>query len=223
MTEAEWLSGIDAYALSAHIEKGSARKLRLFSAACARHVPAELIDDDCRRLIDASVASAEDLIAPAARRKIEKAVWNLAKQHEDAWRAALHAEDWTNVAYRRYKANSACGMTSQANRGMMRFAANEAVDAAADPEAEKWYQCQLLRDIYGNPFQPIVFESSWGSAEAVELATDIFATWDPANFPRLAKALQHAGCDQAEILKHCRGKGPHVHGCWVIDLILEKK
>jgi hypothetical protein len=38
----------------------------------------------------------------------------------------------------------------------------------------------------------------------------------------LADALEDAGCDNAEILGHLRGPGPHVRGCWVVDLILGK-
>jgi len=38
--------------------------------------------------------------------------------------------------------------------------------------------------------------------------------------PVLADALMDAGCDNDEILNHCRGDGPHVRGCWVVDLVL---
>jgi hypothetical protein len=31
--------------------------------------------------------------------------------------------------------------------------------------------------------------------------------------PILANALEEAGCADADILDHCRGPGPHVHGC----------
>ncbi len=41
--------------------------------------------------------------------------------------------------------------------------------------------------------------------------------------PILADALEDAGCDNAEILAHCRGGGEHVRGCWVVDLILGKE
>ena len=41
--------------------------------------------------------------------------------------------------------------------------------------------------------------------------------------PNLADALMDAGCDGEEIINHCRGDGPHVRGCWVVDLILDKK
>ena len=38
--------------------------------------------------------------------------------------------------------------------------------------------------------------------------------------PILADALQDAGCDTPDILNHCRGPGPHMRGCWVVDLVL---
>ena len=41
--------------------------------------------------------------------------------------------------------------------------------------------------------------------------------------PILADALEDAGCDNADVLAHCRGEGPHVRGCWVVDLILGKQ
>ena len=50
--------------------------------------------------------------------------------------------------------------------------------------------------------------------------------WDTphvgSRMPILADALQDAGCDNEDILSHCRSEGPHVRGCWVVDLILGK-
>jgi hypothetical protein len=43
------------------------------------------------------------------------------------------------------------------------------------------------------------------------------------DLPFLADALEEAGCDNADILNHCRGPGPHVRGCWVVDLLLGKE
>jgi hypothetical protein len=40
--------------------------------------------------------------------------------------------------------------------------------------------------------------------------------------PIIADALEDAGCDSADVLDHCRGSGPHVRGCWVVDLVLGK-
>jgi hypothetical protein len=41
--------------------------------------------------------------------------------------------------------------------------------------------------------------------------------------PELADALAEAGCNNPDILSHCRGPGPHVRGCWVVDLVLGKE
>jgi hypothetical protein len=41
--------------------------------------------------------------------------------------------------------------------------------------------------------------------------------------PILADALEEAGCDNRDILAHCRQPTEHVRGCWVVDLLLDKK
>jgi hypothetical protein len=40
------------------------------------------------------------------------------------------------------------------------------------------------------------------------------------DLPVLADALEDAGCTDADILGHCRAGGPHLRGCWVLDLLL---
>jgi len=40
--------------------------------------------------------------------------------------------------------------------------------------------------------------------------------------PELAAALEANGCRDADLLDHLRGPGPHVRGCWVLDLVLGK-
>ena len=40
--------------------------------------------------------------------------------------------------------------------------------------------------------------------------------------PLLADLLEEAGCP-AEVSAHCRGPGPHVRGCWVVDLLLGQR
>ncbi|WP_232069797.1 hypothetical protein [Gemmata massiliana] len=55
------------------------------------------------------------------------------------------------------------------------------------------------------------------------LAQQVYESRDFSAMPILADALQDAGCDNIDILDHCRGSGPHVRGCWVVDLILGKE
>lgn len=46
---------------------------------------------------------------------------------------------------------------------------------------------------------------------------------DSARLAVLSDALEEAGCDDAEILSHLRSPGPHVRGCWALDLVLGKE
>ena len=39
----------------------------------------------------------------------------------------------------------------------------------------------------------------------------------------MGHTLQQAGCDNETILAHCNRLGPHVKGCWVVDLVLGKE
>jgi hypothetical protein len=78
----------------------------------------------------------------------------------------------------------------------------------------------FLRDIFGNPFRPVTFDPSWRSEPAVALAHTAYDTRNFTLLPILADALEEAGCDHPDVLTHCRGDGPHVRGCWVLDGVL---
>ena len=64
--------------------------------------------------------------------------------------------------------------------------------------------------------------AAWNDATVVKLAQGIYDDRAFERLPVLADALEDAGCDNADILAHCRGPGPHVRGCWVVDLLLGK-
>jgi hypothetical protein len=80
-----------------------------------------------------------------------------------------------------------------------------------------------VRDLFGNPFQPAPFSAAWRTGTALALAGQMYHTRDFSAMPILADALQDAGCDNTDILAHCRGEGLHVRGCWVVDLVLGKE
>jgi hypothetical protein len=85
----------------------------------------------------------------------------------------------------------------------------------------------LLRDIFGNPFRrsppipPAV--SSWNDRLVPRLAAAIYDERRFGDLSILADALPDAGCDDKYMIAHCRGEGPHVPGCWSLDLILGKE
>jgi hypothetical protein len=69
----------------------------------------------------------------------------------------------------------------------------------------------------------VVLDPAWRTPTVVELAQAIKRDAAFDRLPILADALQDAGCDNAEILNHCRSGGEHVRGCWVVDLLLDRK
>jgi hypothetical protein len=102
------------------------------------------------------------------------------------------------------------------------WSAVKAARAVGEGEKEA-VQCELVRDIFGNPFRRVVFSSEWRTDTVVSLAKQMYDSRDFGAMPILADALQDAGCDSDDILSHCRGDGPHVRGCWVVDLVLGKE
>ncbi len=91
---------------------------------------------------------------------------------------------------------------------------------------EKAAQADLLRDIVGNPFRPRpafdLFWLGWHAGLIPAMAQRIHDERRFEDLPVLADALEEAGCDNERILAHCRGPGPHVRGCWLVDLLLGK-
>jgi hypothetical protein len=93
-----------------------------------------------------------------------------------------------------------------------------------DPHPERYKQIALLYDIVGNPFRPAAFDPNWLTSIVVALARRAYQSRDWSVMPILADALQDAGCDNEELLNHCRDTSlTHVRGCWVVDRILEKE
>ncbi|OAI47607.1 hypothetical protein AYO44_01645 [Planctomycetaceae bacterium SCGC AG-212-F19] len=82
---------------------------------------------------------------------------------------------------------------------------------------------KLLRDLFGNPFRMVTMDRRWSTANVVSLGETVYADRAFDRLPILADALEDAGCTNADVLEHCRSNGPHVRGCWVVDLILGKE
>jgi len=89
-------------------------------------------------------------------------------------------------------------------------------------ETEQSNRCDLLRDIFGNPFRPVTPDPRWLTSTVIDLARTIYEERQWERMPILADALMDAGCDSEEVINHCRGPGPHVRGCFVVDLLLGK-
>jgi len=62
----------------------------------------------------------------------------------------------------------------------------------------------------------------WHGGLLASMARRMYDSRDFSDLPVLADALEEAGCQDQDILGHCRSGGEHVRGCWVIDLLLGK-
>jgi hypothetical protein len=96
--------------------------------------------------------------------------------------------------------------------------------------AEQKFLIDLLVDIHGNPLRPVVLDPGWRKAQVEGLARSAYeerslpgGELDVARLAVLADALVDAGCNNWDILSHLRGPGPHVRGCWAVDLVLARE
>jgi hypothetical protein len=111
----------------------------------------------------------------------------------------------------------ASGWSLQVTPGVVRAAIECAIKNA-------WLEERPQMRLFGfsNPLRYVSAQPCWLTRTVVALASGIYAERAFDRMPILADALQDAGCDNAEILEHCRSEDPHVLGCWVVDLVLGK-
>ncbi len=200
MTEAEWLARTNPDPMLQFLHgRACKRKLRLFACACVRRVWRHLTDERSRAAVETAEQYADGL---ATAKQLARA------RKEAAWAAA-----WSG---RRDAAAAAV------EPGWVEMATSRAYLAERTDDVLRHPQCQILRDIFGNPFQFVRVQPGWQTARVVKLARRMYEARDFTRMPQLADYLAAARCADAEILEHCRQPGEHVRGCWVVDRLLEE-
>src|SRR5207244_10594160 len=125
--------------------------------------------------------------------------------------------------------SAACAAGAEAEAAAYAAGKNDQTAKVAEEAtraAEEIAQANLLRHVLGNPFRRVSIAPAWlvwNDGTIPKLAQTIYDERAFDRLPILADALEDAGCDDAEILAHCRGPGPHVRGCYVLDLLLGKE
>jgi hypothetical protein len=238
VTEQEWLACTEPrLMLEFLIGKASDRKLRLFAVTCCRRVwrlfrepRSQQAVETAERFADGCVSNEERHLARRAAEVViaeigEKAVVLTSKEFDFATvperTAATILVDDANWAARQslYIASDMWMFPSQ--------------DSEALAEGERSAELRLVREIFGNPFRPAILDPAvltWNGGLVVRLAQSAYderhlpaGTLDGGRLAVLADALEEAGCTNADILGHFRGPGPHVRGCWPVDLVLGKE
>jgi hypothetical protein len=197
----------------------SARKLRLLTCAFARRVW-HLLTPDARRAVEVAERFADGLADEAERRAAYEAAggdWSAIYTQADG----IPAKALVTEGLRYYCADAAASATHVAGPSD-RY---QRPVAPAQVAAERRAQCALIRDVFTDPSHSPALDPAWlcwNEGTVLRLAQGIYAErrWD--ELPVLGDALEDAGCRDEPLLAHCRGPGPHVLGCWALDLVLAR-
>ncbi len=272
MNEAAWLSCSEPAAMLRFLRSdgddgmgrfhASARKLRLFACACCCQVWDLLTDERSRRAVEVASRFAD---GEATWVELRNAGCGVV---EGDWPAA-----WEQAREDSPNAGWVNAWPIWAIRVSQDKTAAQAVQAAllrdlftpfAPTVREGWQTCGRCAGVgviesddgwnvrdrckvcYGSgrvPSAKLAVWLAWNDGCAPKLARSIYEerAWD--RMPLLADVLEEAGCEDAEILAHCRRPsaglslkevvkgagwvcdpladwGPHVRGCWATDLLL---
>ena len=212
MTESEWLACTDPQPMLSFLRsKASERKLRLFAVAC------------CQRMA---------YLLPFVEKSLR-----IAEQYAEG------LVDHETLVHARHGCRPRCtgGVVS------LWLLGEEMLDSTAYiltvESSLQTAAAALISCIFGNPYRPVSINPAWltppvvllayaacekralpsGELDTARLRAQPSGELDTERLSVLADALEEAGCDNADILSHLRGPGPHIRGCWVLDLLLGKE
>lgn len=236
MTEAQWLvKGNPRELLSFIGDRISQRKLRLFACACCSRIWPRLADVSQKAILMAEMY-ADGEVTSYELNDAHQAAFDLATQEINAWQkqtrfmrrppgpmeAALAA---ARVVELPLGLDAVFDVTSNAGLVSGDWHGPSELRGRYTPQPEEGKQAHLLRDIVGNPFRSVAVAESWlrwNDGTVPKIAQTIYDKSHFTDLPILADALEDAGCDNDDILRHCREPAEHVRGCWAVDLLLGK-
>ena len=244
MTEGEWLACMRPM-LEFLRGRASERKLRLFACACVQRIAHLLDDDRSRWALRVASDYAEGRVTTEDLDRARVDAWTVEVDRDPEGFVAPIAIDnlqwWCQMTDVGDVAPSCDSRLDPVVRASWAVTLENAwasaittasyAGAATRPYGEDLFaQVSLLRCVFGNPFRPVSLPATCRTPTAVALARAAYdeselpaGTLDPDRLAVLSDALEDAGCNSAKMLGHLRREGPHVRGCWVIDLLLGKE
>ena len=239
MTDQEWLQCTDPTSMLEFLHgKISDRKLRLLATGCCRRVWHLLTDERSRKAVEIGEKYADGEANSQERERAYQLAYEafLPIASAAGWYRPTHGTPADvlfvvdqHASYAVVPATMAIA-TVEANvgEGDINGSINPFLTSGSDdPASEAIGDRLLLLDIFFNPFRPLPRIVSawltWNGGTVVKIAQGIYDDRAFHQMPILADALEDAGCDNEDILNHCRSAEPHVKGCWVVDLLLGKE
>lgn len=199
MTDVEWTTCTDLQTMLDMVDgRVTERKMRLFACAYCRIVWKRITDRHIKGLVRLSDQSAE---TPANEQEL-RACWQV--EFARGFVCGGRAERTAAAAYISI---------------IRRATAPDAISATQRERA-----CRLFRCVVGPClFRPVTIHPAWSTSTVTQLAEAIYQQKAFDRLPILADGLEDAGCDNPDILVHCRESGPHTRGCWPVDLVLGRR
>jgi len=220
MTETEWLACDDPQEIVAALRgMARARKTRLIGCACARFVWCRC-GEPPPIAIEAAEGYADGCETKGVLRRARKAA-------EAQRKAQVAANPAAPLGGALYLAETIATLYSFGTAVTLLTGLSQDILLLGEDD---WSALRgLIRDIAGNPFRPTGTEPPWKTVTVASLALAAYeartlpeGTFELEHLAILSDALEEAGCTDEAILSHLRSPGPHVRGCWALDLILGK-
>jgi hypothetical protein len=245
MNHAEWLRSANPGPMLEHVvSMGSDRKHRLFACACCRRVWPRLNREVARIGVETIERYADGMASQDELRAVSQQNKSYGRAHYERYERLLTDPDARAEAEQAFASSQegfAVHGAAEAGRDScyppvsdytvalavpdgLGWPAGGDTDTAGEREyyvrAERRVHAEFLRDIFGDPFRRVALRAEWRTPDVLALGRVIYDERAFDLMPILADALQDGGCHYADVLGHCRGPGPHVRGCWVVDLVL---
>jgi hypothetical protein len=211
VTEADWHDDRPDRLWRYLLGQTSRRKLRLFARACCRIVWDDLTEPFLRDAVVLGERFTDGLATPDEFRHGQTA-FDTARHR--FWQAKQQPR-WPNYDRKAEAPWSAV----RRDGGEPHHIAN-AGWAAQNAGLSPGETCGLIREFFGNPFRPVVFDPAWQTANVLALAQTAYDDRTFDRLPILADALEDAGCHARLLLDYLRSDKPHLRGCWALDLAL---
>jgi hypothetical protein len=206
-----------AAGLAARHAEGLAAAQEVREAAASAHAVAETLkerddldsaDLSTRRsdflAYDAAVAAAAALALSNPRAAAFESTYGASDQQERQMQVNFIRDLVGPLPFRPVMLSPSVRMWKSGTVVRLAQAIYQGLPLLSNPDTREWLRRRQEQAIY-----------PWRQAPSDDL--------DRHRLAVLADALLEAGCDEAELIGHLRSEGPHVQGCWAVDLVLGKE
>lgn len=212
MTENEWLSSRNPQRMLRFLRSSATdRQFRLFALYLCQQNSASPAPPELNK----SLAFVDQWLthspSEAQRAWAEEDAYNALQQYPPGQTPSMAIAAWELPGHSAYSAANAISLLFQK-------------EAEQDHQQERHcrLQCEILRELVGNPFRPVQKLTLPHGSPTEQMALWIHRNEDFELLPVLGDALQDSGCTDETMLDHCYQPGAHRRGCWVLEEIVSR-